>query len=205
MLDDINGRFIAGGPTDELERAGVLVRSFDGLEYPNKPWLPCPKDQPRLHMCAALSDRFPASLIWPEHTEVYKGTGEGGLVIRAQAANIRCSYHGDGFTMSKKGDPCPIYCDEPGAKLWKCAWRSNQLSKMMDANDGSHNEVVLDSVAWVEALPSTIEAVFAVAGEAQARARQIHQDYLRTYGLTEEVVPLLIYDPRGWPPFSRLV
>ena len=44
-----------------------------------------------LNVCE-LADRFPVSLIWPKHTAVYKGTGEGGLRSRrrrACAARIR--------------------------------------------------------------------------------------------------------------------
>ena len=208
VVDDINGRFTLGKPSPDLESAGVLVRAFDGLEYPLKPWLPCPKDQPWLRMCASKADRFPTSLLWPQHTETYKGkgTGMGGVVIRPHAAKIKCSYHGDGFTMSKGGEPCPEsnYCDQPGSRMYKCSWRASQLMSMMEHSDGSsHNEVVLDSQAWVEELPSTIEAIFLVDGDDEAKVRKIHQDFMRDYGLTVEAFPLLRYDPKGWPPFER--
>ena len=80
-----------------------------------------------------------------------------------------------------------------------------------------HNEVVLDSSVWVNALPHTIQAFFAVKWPAEMigpphdclpvasqRVHELHRDYLRDYGLTRDQVPLLVYDAARTPPFREL-
>lgn len=186
------------------------MRAFDGLEFPPQPWLPCPPNVGWLAMCARYRDRFPTSLLWPGHTEVYFGLGQGGMVIRATVASARCLYHKDGTTMSKKGDPCPFDCTSPGARLWQCAWPPTMLKTMLE-HQGSeeHNEVVLDAEPWVTALPETVEAFYTTPDYAWAdheRVRQVAADYRRVYGLSAEEVPIVLYDPAGGEaaPFSLL-
>jgi hypothetical protein len=183
------------------------MRAFDGLEFPDKPWLPCPTGVGSLGMCARYRDRFPTSLVWPEHTAVYYGLGQGGMVIRATdaTAHVRCSYHQDGTTMSKHDGPCPILCTEPDAKLWRCAWPNGMLKTMMEHQVDDHNEVVLDAAAWVRGLPATIEAFFVAADTGDRdRVRQVAEDYRRQYGLSEEEVPIVMYDPALPRPFSKI-
>ena len=216
VLDLINARFIAGRPTNDLASAGVLVRTIDGLEDPVQPWMPCASGEKWLAMCSRFNNRFPTSLLWPGHTEIYRGSDQGGFVLRSTEARVQCAYHADGTTMSKKDNPCPEFCTAPGAKFWRCAWPPTALHQMMEnQKPDSHNEVVLDSSTWVEHLPRTIEAFFAVRwGEAmygpprffirpeKQRISQLHRDYLELYGLTHELVPLLLYDPAAMPPWS---
>lgn len=128
-IDALNARFEGGRPTDDLTTAGVLMRTFDGLEHPRRPWEPCPVGQGEFSMCSRYRDRFPSSLVWPGHTGIY---GECGVVIRPSAVRVRCAYSKDGTTMSKQGDPCPFDCTRPGAKLWRCAWPPNRLQTMME-------------------------------------------------------------------------
>ena len=59
---------------------------------------------------------------------------------------------------------------------------------------------VFEPESWENNLPHTISAVFYPSyarGDQQAHARQIHASFLRRYRLTEEVVPLLKYDPEA--------
>ena len=184
------------------------MRAFDGLEFPPQPWLPCPPDVGSLAMCARYRHRFPTSLLWPGHTEVYFGLGQGGMVIRATSASAHCAYHRDGTTMSKAADPCPFDCTSPGAKLWQCAWPPTMLKTMMQHQDSAeHNELVLDAATWVAALPATVEAFYATPGSDQERVRQAAADYRREYGLGAEEVPIVLYDPAGGggaAPFSLI-
>ena len=183
------------------------------------PWQPCPLGVGWLAMCARFRDRFPTSLLWPQHVNIYKGVDQGGMVIRAADAQPRCSYHMDGTTMSKGGEPCLESCANPGAKWWRCSWPAGMIQRMMEAQPtDSHNEVVLDASNWVANLPHTIEAFFAVRWPDDLIAsptlhyqraenqnvHQKHREFLEKYGLTSDDVPLLLYDVRDGrsPPFS---
>ena len=118
--------------------------------------------------------------------------------------------------MSKGGNPCAESCTLPGAKWWRCAWPADALQRMMEAQDrASHNEVVVDSSSWVDNLPHTVEAFFAVKWPAELleaphyfqrpenqRVVQLHRDYREEYGLTSADVPLLLFDASRSPPFS---
>ena len=96
-MDTINARFLAGGPANNLASAGVLVRTFDDITDPTKPWLPCP---PNFHGCFKYAGLFSVSILWPRHTGIYD-TGRGGLVLRGERLRTLCFYAGDGTTMSK--------------------------------------------------------------------------------------------------------
>ena len=62
-----------------------------------------------------------------------------------------------------------------------------------------YNEIIVDGPHWTDHLPTTIEAFF---GGGELAASQ-HASFLRTYGLTNEEVPLLLFDDHNWEaPFS---
>ena len=72
-----------------------------------------------------------------------------------------------------------------------------------------YNEAILDGWTWNGNLPSTIEAFFMLegagvesmpdGGRGQASfARGAHSRFLQEYGLTEDEVPLLKFDPSRW-------
>lgn len=207
VVDVINSRFSGGHASSDLASAGVLVRVFDDLTDPERPWLPCPRDKPWLAGCARFSDHFSASLVWPGHTEVYT-TGRGGFVLRPTAVRQVCFYHMDGTTMSKAGNPCPEFCTSPGARMWRCAWPPPQMQQGMNIQRGEdHNEIILDAATWVHNLPHTIEAVFTIPTNdprSKEEARRVHQKYLRDTGLRVEDVPFLLYDKTKTIPFTEL-
>lgn len=209
IVQRLNERFANGFETNDIARAGVLMRAFDGLELPYKPWMPCPTNVGPLHMCSKYRDRFPTSLVWPGHTVVYLGLGQGGLVIRPSCAFPRCMYHGDGTTMSKPDDACPELCTTPGAKLWRCAWPKDQLKSMLEHQQADqHNELVLEASEWVSRLPATVEAIFSVPKAATSnheRARTAARDFRNNYGLSATELPVVLYDPdSAGGPFSLL-
>ena len=180
-----------------------------------RPWRPCPEDQKWLAMCARFRDRFPTSVLWPGHLAVYRGIDQGGMIVRAAGARVRCSYNADGTTMSKKGSPCAEWCTDPGAKWWRCSWPPDALKRMLEAQDTtSYNEVVLESSFWLDHLPDTVEAFFAVRWPDEMlgpphdfnppdkqNVLQARRDYLQEYHLASEDVPLLLYDAARSPPF----
>ena len=86
---------------------------------------------------------------------------------------------------------------------------------MLEAQDTtSYNEVVLESSFWLDHLPDTVEAFFAVRWPDEMlgpphdfnppdkqNVLQARRDYLQEYHLASEDVPLLLYDAARSPPF----
>lgn len=221
-MDEINDRFLGGGPNNDVRKAGVLMRAFDEITHPEKPWEPCPQVwKGRPLMCGKFGDRFPSTIIYPGQVQIYS-KGSGGFVIRPSTAEILCSYDHDGLTMKPEktctppgvSDECTPGCGRercPEDPFWRCAWPPDKLKQMMEAHQArkgraaDHNEIVLDADSWVRNLPRTVEAVFMLAGAdekyAQA-AREVHRALLSEYGITESTIPLVVFDPLKDPPFS---
>ena len=61
-----------------------------------------------------------------------------------------------------------------------------------DRSSTSYNEVVVDGFFWNEHLPHSIEAILTSPGDPAAR--EIHAQFLKRYGLTAEMVPLLTFN-----------
>ena len=134
--------------------------------------------------------------------------------------NLLCSYPRDGHSTHE-------WCDPPGVSedclpgCWDHAYPPESLREMMEEQEshgphewqppedegdlllsqGRYNELVLESAAWVDRLPSTIIAVFYLrighGGTEEARdyAQRVHAAYAREFGLAAGTVPLLVYDP----------
>jgi len=149
---------------------------------------------------------MPSTVLSPRHTR-YFTNGAGGFVVRPNLARIRCCYPRDGHSTSKE-EGCGInnWCPETAAVTpWsggfaQCAWRPDQLDKMLEEQDReaprgvrrdlgfsrlpddlshldqewlqSYNEVILDASAWLEHLPGTIEAVFLLEGSSHEDQRR---------------------------------
>ena len=73
VIDGLNARFAAAHPSSDLNVAGVIMRAFDGLSNPGREWEPCVKYK--------SPNRFPTSLAFPGHTDIYSN-GPGGWIIR---------------------------------------------------------------------------------------------------------------------------
>ena len=68
----LNDRFASGGPSNNLESAGILVRQLDGLNDVNKPWLPCRHTgNGDSSWCAEMADRWATSLVNPGARNLY--------------------------------------------------------------------------------------------------------------------------------------
>lgn len=189
----------------------MLLRTFDEITHPEKPWEPCPLVwNGRPLMCGKFGDRFPASIVYPGKLQIYS-KGAGGFVVRPSAVEILCSYDHDGLTMKPEktcsppgvSSTCTPGCGWercPEAPFWRCAWPANKLKQMMEAHQArtgraaDHNEIVLDAASWVRNLPSTIEAVFILSGSEEKYvevARNVHRDFLTQYRLTDANLPLV--------------
>jgi hypothetical protein len=220
VIAGLNARFASGGlydgVYDGVARAGVFIRSFDGLNERDKPWNPC--------ITCVSSDRFPSSLIYPSHTDIYS-SGPGGFIIHPIAVSVFCSCYGD---CGSQGKSCPTrYGDEScrpgcmhpcdparGTRNWGCSWYGDAQLPLMQKQQievragGGYNEVVLDPRPWVAHLPTTIEAMFVVrvsSPQDVKTIKDVHASFLATYGLTyEDGPPGVLYDPKANPtaPFE---
>ena len=158
IVDAINARFAQGGPSDDIARAGVLIRAFDEITHPELPWLPCPMVwKGRALSCGKFGDRFPSTLLYPGQTDIYS-KGEGGFVINPSGVAILCSYDHDGLTMKPEklchppgvSNTCIPGCGTercPEDKFWRCAYPADRLQLMMESHQArtgrakDHNEV----------------------------------------------------------------
>lgn len=157
-----------------------------------------------------------------------------GYILNPRAVTLECLYGVDGSTAFQRQrgtiPGCPeSFCnaDHPGGcgfEGWPIgAWKGSDLAKFMPQHQArgsqyhspgfhsGYNEVILNSAKMNAKLPHTIEAWFVVdAGFAHRDGVgydvvKAHRDFLRTYSLTANDVPLLKMDPANWKePFSVL-
>lgn len=212
VIDGLNARFAAAHPSSDLNVAGVIMRAFDDLSNPGREWEPCVK-------CKS-PNRFPTSLAFPGHTDIYSN-GPGGWIIRPIGVGILCSCYADcgsqgwgAQTVGCAGRACdPSY----GVKQFGCNWKGPEtLKEMMEQQvvvraGGGYNEVVLDPGQWAKHLPRTVEAMFVLPRSRPAdvqKVRRVHAEFCKAYGLKgEKAPPIVVYDPSGqtlapFRPFS---
>lgn len=109
-------------------------------------------------------------------------------------------------------------------------WRPTDLKRLLETYHkyghdwtppgwhSGYNEMIFSSDKYNKALPSAVLAFFVLKGqprEGQMRGQdggrdanfpQLHQDFLNTYGISAQQVPMLEFDPSNWEtPFSELV
>jgi len=98
------------------------------------------------------------------------------------------------------------------------AWHSYDLAKMLSLYKkygtayksppqfySGYNELVYGADEWNHNLPNTIESFFVVDAPSHqdGESPRIHRQFLAAYGLDEDRVPLLFFDPAEWDaPFS---
>jgi hypothetical protein len=98
--------------------------------------------------------------------------------------------------------PCDNRCDPAGAgpfmKCHQCAYNSDQLDEMMNAQIHPYNEILVSSADWISNLPATIEAFFYVNDAScgptcKAKVIKAHSDFLHAYPAAK--APVLALDP----------
>ena len=77
--DELNRRFRSGAPSNHLEEAGVLLRTFDGEELASLPWLP--------NHALPHGDRLSASLVNARHPDIYSDVGCDDLQKRCKGSS----------------------------------------------------------------------------------------------------------------------
>lgn len=86
----LNEQFWRGAPSNELSRAGVLIRHFDGISASGAPWLPCEANG---KWCSSIRDRWPASIINTNVRFLYQMT-VSGFLMSTDTTSLFCAYPG---------------------------------------------------------------------------------------------------------------
>lgn len=121
------------------------------------------------------------------------------------------------------------WCTDVNRDEWPCAWRPEDTGRMLQRrenirasgqqpphkrfNDGKfYIEAMFDAAAFTRQLPHAIEAVFflkedctdSLSGpKCEDYSRTAHATLLEHFGLTNEQLPLLQFDPWNWEaPFT---
>ena len=192
-----------------LTDIGVVIHAFDGQEDPDRKWAVCP---PANGQCGFISDRMSASVIFKGKTAAF--SGGGGIILNPEASRLLCAYGGDGGTRGKLCHPpgvsgscipgcasgSPQWCNpddavyDNGAWCGGRPWRPTDFGKFieLDKLSSTYNEVVADGSYWNKHLPHSVEAIIGSPGDPAARA--LHAEFLQTYGLTSEQVPLVTFN-----------
>lgn len=138
----------------------------------------------------------------------------GGVVLNPAKAKLLCSYDHDASSRGKECIPaygqgvcvpgCTMdgtWCDphDPGHCGLHTPWRPQHLNAMLNTyakriqghgisckDCKMYNEVILDSRAWKNNMPATVDAFFypvhAFCGDkCRARVKKAHSDFLRRY------------------------
>ena len=206
-IAQLNRRFAAGRPSNDLAAAGVVIHSFDQMDNREDPWNGC-----RQGWCAGFKDRFSVSVMSKRRPHYYQ-MAMGGFVLSPMelannSASIFCAWAYDAGTMGQSEHGCvgSGQCTQPGQS--RCWWPPTKILQMMEQNERLHdrtgycneddcdyNEIVLRADYWRSRLPKIIEAIFFPIHKAgERRARNVHAAFLRAFGLTAIDVPLLRLD-----------
>ena len=202
VVDQLNRRFRHGHASSSLQEAGVLLHQFDGQEDEHRPWLPCTAS-----WCLSFADRFASSIISRQVSTLFNPE-HGGLIFRPQYANVLCSWNADGGTMSmtcasadRQAGVClpgcwmgaPNWCTEE--KWWECCFPPQALGEMLRTQGQNertgYNEVIVDTAAYVQQLPLSLEAFFTLS-RGDAHVRTAHSRFLTQTGLSAAECPLVL-------------
>ena len=201
----LESQFWSGAPSDDLVRAGVLLRQFDKLSDidANRPWIPCPFGT----WCGRYHAQWPASVVNPSMRRLYY-PAEGGMVLDGRLLSLFCAYNGDGNSMAHTcgggygdGASCIPGCYPPWGQCpavgrdWDCSWPPSMLEAAMRAQlargdpSGTHNELVIDTRSIEAHTPEAVLAFFYL--DEPERADAARDAFLREYSLPNWVVPLV--------------
>ncbi len=203
--------------SNHLEDIGVIIHAFDNQEDPEAPWRVCSPDSMG---CGFLSDRMSACVVYEGKTAAFGGGG--AVILNPAHTRVLCIYGGDGGTRGKTcsppglSDTCipgcsthaydPAWCDASTRRTgdpW-CdgrPWRLSDLGTFMaqDRFNTNYNEVIVDGFYWNEHLPHSIEAIVTSGG---LETTAMYEQFLQTYGLTSDAVPLVEFHKDRPNPFT---
>lgn len=200
----------------------MLVRQFDTLDDPERPWLPCPLQGPN-SWCSKFSDRWATSFINTDSRVLYFETltidqnngrsGVGGLVLSPNV-QIYCAYADDGNSMDPAkvcetlggdGTSCIPGCYPDGQQCadvhrdWLCSYPPTQLRHALEAYTRrgavKNNEIVVATSSVVQQLPTSIEGFFLIRDAPESEKRRVvdaHDKFCRLYRLEEANRPPIL-------------
>lgn len=148
------------------------------------------------------------------------GTYRLDSATRPGCSSSFCSARGDGKDQNGEyrnacgfnGAPATAYAPKDMQKLLALHKDHGNQYHSPGWHSG-YNEVIVNSKHFNAKLPDSVEAFFYPKGHStvtgdlgygiKVDVRQVHRDFLHTYGLTERQVPLLEFDPANWDePFA---
>ena len=89
LIDELNRRWRAGKPSNDLSEAGVMLCMLDEDEDEEQPWLRDPRKQ----------DRLSTSIVNARHPDCFWHFFTPGFVVDERLVTVRCSYPIDIGTM----------------------------------------------------------------------------------------------------------
>jgi hypothetical protein len=150
-IEGLDSMFADGRPSNGIGKAGLLFHAFDGTEDYRELWKPC-----TMGWCVKYSVEWSTSLINARQRNSF---GSSGILLTPYANKVLCSWPEDMSTKTNTQGSCGSKLDD-GA----LPYPPEQLREMLEISmaDGApplYNEVVVDSQAYVQGLPSSIAAV----------------------------------------------
>lgn len=206
----------------------MIIRQFDDLSAGSndhngggKPWLPCD----RQNWCGKFHAQWPASVINAKVRYMYYGTSRGGMLLNGDVLKLFCVYNDDGNSMAHtcgggygNGKSCIPGCYPAGQQCqnvhhsWSCSWPPSHLKEAMRAqlamghgHATRHNEFVVDTRSVEANLPHALLGFFYAAAGGRSVASRVRGNFMRTFGLSAEQVPLVhlnLHAPSGVEAFT---
>ena len=198
LLETLNARFQDGIASNDLEKAGVIVRQFDRTEDIQRPWRGCPNHDASDgagNDCALFGNRLSASIL---NAGMVPRTGErrvplfsadSGVIYAPTSMRLACIYGGDGGSRKEEDGCGSNFCDAARSRrdFW-CDGRPHHteqlgdvLRGMMEHSPGGYNEAIFSSFDLDQQLPWAVEAFFYVDTGGLAAARSAHAAFHSTY------------------------
>ena len=226
LVNRLNRRWREGTPSNDLQKAGVVVAVLDGDEDPKHPWV-------RVGLMSGYQprDRVSASIVNARHPDCYWHYFSPGSVLRADLVQtrLRCSYPVDVGSFSVAKDQMHG-CDATSygrAQTYEMLLEQDRRTpagprgcqpKEVGGAEPScgyqtfgYNECILDNSRgnrWSEDVPDIIEAIFVQARSGTSMidyGKRFHRDFNAAFGAraNRPNVPLLQYDwAHRTEPFS---
>jgi hypothetical protein len=186
-LDDIQRRFLEGGPADSLADAGLLIHAFDNLEDVRRPWHVC-----HIGWCKD-TDHMSCSIVNARLHKLFMYTA--GFIL-APSIRFKCGFTADSGAQNRRLGGCINAPRCTTERWWECAWQPDQLRDALATqiryNRDGYNEYVVTEVEWDEHLPETIEAVW--CRDSCKLARRVHASFLQHFNRTALQTPLVRYN-----------
>ena len=190
--EDLADIFKGGKPSNDLEKAGLLVHGFDGTELDaDHKWMPCVEG-----FCKGASKWWSTSLINRVHSATW---GDNGLILSPSRTKMLCSHTCDfGSLYSGCKASAPNGYQGKGIPFPK-----GHLKEMLERSmyepglTGAYNEVLIDMVDYQKNLPQAV-AAFYYKGNAKGMeivaAAHAYVTFLDAFNLTAASVPLIKFN-----------